>query len=236
MTSVTFDPKYNPWISLNMFHEPREMNRVWWKTWYFRRGHHSWRLRYIFLTEWQLCAKCVDPGSHRAPRAASNWQLIAHMDPSVSNIEAKLLAQRGVLVVLLPLNKGVCHFRWQEQDCGVSFRTDPSVCDSSSNTGRLISAPAAVVVGGPSKQTSVIRGDEACVDKRFGPAQVMREPVEINPGLAWKPRNVAPDAARKAWCDEGCRNLIRIRNWGTDFALPHRSAHFCWEESCAVCF
>lgn len=28
MTSVTFDPEYNPWISLNMFHKPREMNRV----------------------------------------------------------------------------------------------------------------------------------------------------------------------------------------------------------------
>lgn len=48
-------------------------------------------LRYIFLTEWQLCAKRVDPGSHRVPRAPSNWQLIAHMDPSVPNIEAKLL-------------------------------------------------------------------------------------------------------------------------------------------------
>lgn len=50
-----------------MFHKPREMNRVWWKTWLYRRGCPSWRLRYIFLTEWQLCAKAC--GS-RVPQSA----------------------------------------------------------------------------------------------------------------------------------------------------------------------
>lgn len=62
-------------------------------------------LRYIFLTVTTLCKARVDPGSRRVPRAPSNRQLIAHMDPRVPKIEAKLLAQQGVLVVLLPLNK-----------------------------------------------------------------------------------------------------------------------------------
>lgn len=118
-------------------------------------------LRDIFLTEWQLCAKRVDPGSHRVPRAPSNWQLIAHMDPSVPNIETKLLE----FWLLLPLNKGICHFSWQEQDCSVSYWTNPSICYPLSNAGRFISPSAAVVLGGPSKKTLVIGRDRACVDR-----------------------------------------------------------------------
>lgn len=129
-------------------------------------------LRYIFLTEWQLRAKRVDPGSCRAPRAPSNRQLVAHMDPRVPKMEAKLLAQQGVSVVLLPLNKGICHFSWQEQDCSVSFWTDYSICDPWSNIGGFISAssnrgswrPAC-----PSKKTLVIGRDKAHVDR--GPGQ-----------------------------------------------------------------
>lgn len=88
--------------------------------------------------------------SHIVPRAPSNWQPIAYVDPGVPNIEAKLLAHEGILVVLLPLNKGICHFLWWVQDCNISV--NHSSCESLSNTARVISASATVVVGGCQSQ------------------------------------------------------------------------------------
>lgn len=146
-------------------------------------------LRYIFLTEWQLCAKRVDHGSRSVPRAPSNRQLIAHMDPRVPKTEAKLLAQIGVLVVLLPFNKGICHFSWQEQDCSVSLWTNGSIYDPRSNTGRFISAT--MILGGPS----------ACQRQhwRLGATELMLTEVRARAGHVWTGDKV------KRWNPSGSR-------------------------------
>ena len=187
--------------------------------------------RYIFLTEWQLCAKHVDPAE--CPGQPSNRQLVAQMDPRVPKIEAKLLAQQGVLVILLPLNKEICHFSWQEQDC-VSFWTNRGVCDPWSNTGRFISDHSSWRPVCPSKENWWL-----------GATKLMLTEVQATAGHVWTSDKVKrwnpPGFHREAeeWSSmwrRGCLNLIRILNWGTDFAPPRRSTHFCQEESCAVCF
>lgn len=105
---TTFDLGYNLRFPLNIFPKPCEVNRIWWKT--LAAAHKPPLVttqRHIFLTEWQLCAKCVDLQSHGAPRAPSNRQLTAQMDPCGPKMEAKLLPRQRVLVVrLVPANKG----------------------------------------------------------------------------------------------------------------------------------
>lgn len=99
---TTFDLGYNLRFPLNIFPKPCEVNRIWWKT--LAAAHKPPLVttqRHIFLTEWQLCAKCVDLQSHGAPRAPSNRQLTAQMDPCGPKMEAKLLPRQRVLVVRL---------------------------------------------------------------------------------------------------------------------------------------
>ena len=238
---LTFDRKHNPWFPLNVFHKPREINRVWWKNMAISQKAPFMRtLRYIFLTEWQLCAKRVDHGSRRVPRAPSNWQLVAHMDSRVSNMEAKLLAQQGVLVLLLPLNKEICHFSWQEQDCSASFWTNHNICNpwlnsdsSQRHRPRFLEASLSV------KGRICNRGRQGLCWQRvqYGAGHVWTG----DKVRGWNPsgerrKSSALEAISEAWCAEGCLNLISILNWGKDFAVPHRRTHFCQEESCAVCF
>lgn len=73
-----------------------------------------------------------------------------HGPPSrVPEMEAKALAQQGVVVILLPLNKGICHFPWQERDCSILAWTQPEKPWSSVRHHGFISAPATPVLRSP---------------------------------------------------------------------------------------
>lgn len=151
------------------------------------------------------------------------------------------LEDRGkVLVLLLPLNKEICHFSWQEQDCSASFWTNHNICNPWSNSDSSQLYPPWFLEASLSVKGHICnRGRQGLCWQRFqtGTGHVWTG----DKVRRWNPsgerrRSAALEAISEAWCGEGCLNLISILNWGTDFAVPHRRTHFCQEESCAVCF
>lgn len=105
-TFMAFDLKYNPRISPRMFRktvwdEPCLMKNMVMS----QKAPFMSTLRYIFLTEWQACAKCVDPGSHWVPRASSKWQRAAHADPQCPVYGGKVVATARTLGCLVALKQ-----------------------------------------------------------------------------------------------------------------------------------
>lgn len=105
-TFMAFDLKYNPRISPSMFRktvwdEPCLMKNMVMS----QKAPFMSTLRYIFLTEWQACAKCVDPRSHRVPSASSKWQRAAHADPQCPAYGGKVVATARTLGCVVALKQ-----------------------------------------------------------------------------------------------------------------------------------
>lgn len=116
-----------------------------------RRAAFMTALRYIFLTEWQRCAKhcgSAVPQSAQGTIKATAYRTRGPLHPkdrgkdfgTPRSFSSSVASEKNC-------GEEDCHFSWQEQDCNVSSWTKRGMYDPWSNRGRLFSTDA---LGGPS--------------------------------------------------------------------------------------
>lgn len=177
---MTFDPNHNPCIPLTY-----SKNRVRWTASDEKHGNFAeGTIHEDFAVHFsdKVTTLCKAGGSPVPQSAQGTIKPTAHSTHGHGGYKdrGKVVGQQGVLVVLLPLIKGICHFSWQEQDCSALFWTNHSIYDPWSNTVRFISSYSNHGSWRPvclSETTLLIGRDKAYVVQKLRPVRVMCELV-----------------------------------------------------------
>lgn len=103
----------DPWSPLNVSHNSREMNLIWWKA--RQKAPFPETRSYIFLTGWQVGVDPNVPPSARGtvkPTARG-----ARLVPVFQIQRQSCWHAKGLCVAFVPLNKRIWHLWWQKRDC-----------------------------------------------------------------------------------------------------------------------